>query len=60
VALAALALMMSGVPTGCRALPRTDAGAAADKVLGAASTLSQSYGRLEGDVRGYIANIRAA
>jgi methyl-accepting chemotaxis protein len=38
----------------------TDAGTAADKVLGAATTLSQSSGRLANDVRGFIANIRTA
>jgi methyl-accepting chemotaxis protein len=38
----------------------TDAGRAADKVLGAATTLSQSSARLADDVRGFITSIRAA
>jgi methyl-accepting chemotaxis protein len=38
----------------------TDAGRAADKVLGAATTLSQSSARLADDVHGFITSIRAA
>ncbi len=38
----------------------TDAGTAADTVLGAATSLSQNSARLAGDVRGFIASIRAA
>ncbi|MEJ0016501.1 MAG: methyl-accepting chemotaxis protein [Acetobacteraceae bacterium] len=38
----------------------TEAGVAADRVLGAATQLSESAGRLEADVRGFITGLRAA
>ena len=41
-------------------LSATDTGVAAEKVLGAATTLSESSAKLEGDVRGFITGLRAA
>ena len=38
----------------------SDAGSAADHVLGAATTLSQSSSRLADDARGFVTSIRAA